>query len=78
MTRSPARVLALAQFINSVGDGAFYVCSALFFARIIGLSPTQIGLGLSTGWAVGAAARCSSGTSPTGAAPEEPRSCWPP
>ncbi|MEU8165044.1 MFS transporter [Micromonospora sp. NPDC049004] len=56
MTRSPARVLALAQFINSVGDGAFYVCSALFFARIIGLSPTQIGLGLTTGWAVGAAA----------------------
>lgn len=56
MTRSPTRILALAQFSNSIGDGAFYVCSALFFARIIGLSPTQIGLGLTTGWAIGAVA----------------------
>ncbi|BCK73867.1 MFS transporter [Streptomyces libani subsp. rufus] len=50
------RVLAAAQLSNSVGDGAFYVCSALYFTRIIGLSPTQIGLGLTLAWAVGSVA----------------------
>lgn len=49
----PARTLALAQFTNSVGDGAFYVTSALFFTRVVGLSPAQIGLGLTLGWGVG-------------------------
>ncbi|MEV6526744.1 MFS transporter [Longispora sp. NPDC051575] len=53
---SPARTLALAQLTNSLGDGAFYVCSALYFARVVGLSPTQIGFGLTLGWAVGAVA----------------------
>ena len=51
MTRSfrppgPPRVLALAQLANSVGDGAFYACSALFFTRVVGLSATQVGLAL--------------------------------
>ncbi|WP_148588030.1 MFS transporter [Streptomyces sp. WAC01526] len=50
------RVLAAAQLSNSVGDGAFYVCSALYFTRVIGLSPTQIGLGLTVAWAVGSVA----------------------
>ncbi|MGW8557511.1 MFS transporter [Streptomyces tubercidicus] len=50
------RVLAAAQLSNSVGDGAFYVCSALYFTRVIGLSPTQIGLGLTMAWAVGSVA----------------------
>ncbi|GFE19456.1 hypothetical protein Sgleb_75030 [Streptomyces glebosus] len=50
------RVLAAAQLSNSVGDGAFYVCSALYFTRIISLSPTQIGLGLTLAWAVGSVA----------------------
>jgi MFS family permease len=49
----PPRVLALAQLTNSIGDGAFYVTSALFFTRVVGLSATQIGLGLTVGWAVG-------------------------
>lgn len=49
----PPRVLALAQLMNSFGDGAFYVTSALYFARIVGLPPTQIGFGLTLGWAVG-------------------------
>jgi MFS family permease len=49
----PPRMLALAQLTNSIGDGAYYVCSALYFTRIIGLSPTQVGLGLTLGWAVG-------------------------
>ncbi|WP_413252114.1 MFS transporter [Streptomyces caniferus] len=47
------RVLAAAQLSNSLGDGAFYVCSALYFTRVIGLSATQIGLGLTLAWAVG-------------------------
>ncbi|MFD8493644.1 MFS transporter [Amycolatopsis sp. NPDC059657] len=49
----PPTVLAFGQLTNSVGDGAYYVCSVLYFTRIIGLSPTQIGLGLTIGWAVG-------------------------
>lgn len=49
----PPRVLALAQLTNSIGDGAYYVTSALYFTRIVGLSPTQLGLGLTLAWAVG-------------------------
>jgi MFS family permease len=47
------RVLALAQLANSFGDGAFYACSALFFTRVVGLSATQVGLGLTLGWGTG-------------------------
>lgn len=50
------RVLAAAQLSNSVGDGAYYVCSALYFVRVVGLSPTQIGLGLTVAWAIGSVA----------------------
>ncbi|MFF5705007.1 MFS transporter [Streptomyces sp. NPDC012794] len=50
------RRLAAAQLANSVGDGAYYVCSALFFTRFVGLSPAQIGLGLTAAWAVGSLA----------------------
>lgn len=52
----PARGLALAQLTNSIGDGAYYVCSVLYFTRIVGLSPTQVGLGLTMGWALGTVA----------------------
>ncbi|MGC5383393.1 MFS transporter [Micromonospora chalcea] len=47
------RVLALAQLANSVGDGAFYACSALFFIRVVGLSPAQVGIALTVGWSTG-------------------------
>ncbi|MFD4539680.1 MFS transporter [Streptomyces bauhiniae] len=50
----PPRTLALAQLTNSVGDGAYYVCSVLYFSRVIGLSPTRIGAALTIGWALGA------------------------
>ncbi|MCX5192736.1 MFS transporter [Streptomyces sp. NBC_00249] len=50
------RRLAAAQLSNSVGDGAYYVCSALYFSRVAGLSPAQIGLGLTLAWAVGSVA----------------------
>jgi MFS family permease len=49
----PPRVLALAQLANSLGDGAFYACSALFFTRVVGLSATQVGLALTLAWATG-------------------------
>jgi hypothetical protein len=48
-----SRLLAVAQLTNSVGDGAYYVCSVLYFTRVVGLSPTQIGLGLTLGWGAG-------------------------
>ncbi|MFD8912297.1 MFS transporter [Streptomyces sp. NPDC059575] len=52
----PARTLALAQLTNSVGDGAYYVCSVLYFSRVVGLGPTHIGAALTLGWALGAVA----------------------
>jgi hypothetical protein len=51
--RGPQRVLALAQLSNSVGDGAYYVTSALYFTHVVGLDPSRIGLGLTVAWAVG-------------------------
>ncbi|MGW4500751.1 MFS transporter, partial [Micromonospora sp. NPDC004336] len=48
-----ARTLARAQLANSVGDGVFLVTSALYFTGPVGLSPGQVGLGLTLGWAVG-------------------------
>ncbi|MGI5285131.1 MFS transporter [Nonomuraea polychroma] len=47
------RILAHAQFANSVGDGAYLVASTFYFARIVGLPAAEIGLGLTLGWAVG-------------------------
>lgn len=49
----PARTLAGAQLTNSFGDGAYYVCSALYFTQVVGLSAAQVGLALTLGWAVG-------------------------
>ncbi|MGW7431201.1 MFS transporter [Streptomyces sp. NPDC054861] len=53
--RAP-RALLVAQLCHSIGDGAFYVSSALYFTRIVGLSTSQIGLGLTLAWAVGSVA----------------------
>ncbi|WP_225823734.1 MFS transporter [Streptomyces naphthomycinicus] len=53
MTHRPRRLLALAQLANSVGDGAYYVTSALYFTRVAGLAPARVGLGLTLAWAVG-------------------------
>ncbi|WP_306321126.1 MULTISPECIES: MFS transporter [unclassified Streptomyces] len=55
-TRTNTRTLAAAQLANSLGDGAFYTTSALYFTRVVGLSPTQVGLALTVAWAVGAVA----------------------
>ncbi|TWP53374.1 MFS transporter [Lentzea tibetensis] len=51
-----SRLLAFAQLTNSVGDGGYYVCSALYFTLVIGLSPAQVGLGLTLAWGVGSVA----------------------
>ncbi|MFC5828709.1 MFS transporter [Nonomuraea insulae] len=51
-----SRVLAHAQLANSIGDGVYLVTSAFYFAQIVGLPATQIGLGLTLGWGVGAVA----------------------
>ncbi|MFF3740541.1 MFS transporter [Streptomyces sp. NPDC002566] len=55
-TPPPQRLLALAQLSNSVGDGAYYTTSALYFTQIAGLAPARVGLGLTVGWAVGSLA----------------------
>ncbi|MDC0768400.1 MFS transporter [Streptomyces sp. HD] len=52
----PQRVLASAQLANSVGDGAYYVTSALYFTHVVGLAPARVGLGLTVAWAVGSLA----------------------
>jgi MFS family permease len=49
----PQRVLALTQLANSVGDGAYYVTSALYFTHVVGLAPGRVGFGLTVAWAVG-------------------------
>ncbi|WP_245601801.1 MFS transporter [Hamadaea tsunoensis] len=51
--RGVPRVLAVAQLTNSLGDGAYFVCSVVYFTHIVGLSPTQTGLGLTLGWGAG-------------------------
>ncbi|MFJ3792923.1 MFS transporter [Kitasatospora sp. NPDC090091] len=52
----PQRTLAVAQLIGSIGDGAYYTCSALYFTRVIGMSPTRLGVGLAIAWAIGSLA----------------------
>lgn len=42
----PLRMLAAATLVNCVGNGLFMTVSALFFTRVMGLSPAQVGLGL--------------------------------
>jgi len=53
MTNRPGRLLALAQLANSVGDGAYYVTSALYFTQVAHLAPARVGLGLTLAWGVG-------------------------
>jgi MFS family permease len=42
-----ARIMALATLINVTGYGMYLVVAVLYFTRIVGLSPTQVGVGLS-------------------------------
>jgi MFS family permease len=45
--------LAIAALVDSLGNGMFLTLSAVYFTRIGGLSPAQVGVGLSTGGLAG-------------------------
>lgn len=47
------RRLILAQTTSAIGDGCFYVTSALFLSHVVGLSATMTGLWLSIAWGAG-------------------------
>ncbi|MFI1194834.1 MFS transporter [Micromonospora sp. NPDC020750] len=49
----PQRILALATFVNMIGNGVFMVSAALFFTRVVGLSLAQVGIGMGIAAAVG-------------------------
>jgi MFS family permease len=50
--RGPPRLLAGAQLVSSVGSGMYFVCLALYFTRVLGISAVQLGGGLTAAWAV--------------------------
>ncbi|MFF4960954.1 MFS transporter [Streptomyces sp. NPDC001222] len=41
-----ARILALVSLANATGRGSFVACSAIYFTRVVGLSLTELGTGL--------------------------------
>lgn len=49
------RVFALATVFASVGRGMFITVSAIYFVRVVGLSPTQVGVGLTVAGLAGLA-----------------------
>lgn len=51
--RPTFRVLQGAQFVASIGDGAYLTTSALFFALVVGLPEWQVALGLTLAWGIG-------------------------
>ncbi|MEV4749913.1 MFS transporter [Streptosporangium sp. NPDC049248] len=48
-----ARVLVTSGFVGSIGTGMFLTGSALYYTRVIHLSPLQVGLGLSLAGLIG-------------------------
>jgi Major Facilitator Superfamily len=44
--QGPARILALTTLVNTMGNGAAYTVTALYFTRFVGLHPVQYGLAL--------------------------------
>jgi len=53
---STVRPLAWACLITTLGNGMWYTCWAIFFTRTIGLSPAQVGIGITVGGCLGLAA----------------------
>ena len=49
----PLRLLAAATFVNTFGNGLFFAGSVLFFTRSVGLTPGQVGFGLTFAGALG-------------------------
>ncbi|MEH1169768.1 MFS transporter [Micromonospora sp. CPCC 205539] len=57
----PARILTLGTLVKTVGRGLWLVASALFLTRSVGLSATQVGVGLTISALVGVLASAPSG-----------------
>jgi MFS family permease len=55
------RSLALQSALYAVGTGAFLSGNAVYFTRVVGLSPTHVGLGISVGGAVSVLAAVPAG-----------------
>ena len=49
----PGRTLALVALVDRCGTGIYFTLSALYFTRILGFTPLQVGTGLSAAAAVG-------------------------
>ncbi len=49
---STIRILSLATLINTFGNGLFMTIEVIYFTLYVGLTPAQVGLGLSLGGAV--------------------------
>ena len=49
---SAIRILSLATLINTFGNGLFLTIEVIYFTLYVGLTPAQVGLGLSLGGAV--------------------------
>lgn len=49
---SAIRILSLATLINTFGNGLFMTIEVIYFTLYVGLTPAQVGLGLSLGGAV--------------------------
>lgn len=47
------RAMVWATLVNTVGNGMFFTVSAIYFTRSVGLSPGQVGLGLSVAGLLG-------------------------
>src|SRR3954467_12292903 len=45
-SRSPVGRLALGALVTSVGNGAWYTSWAVFLTRSVGLSPAEVGVGM--------------------------------
>jgi predicted MFS family arabinose efflux permease len=49
----PLRSLAVGALVTSVGNGAWYTAWAVFLTRSVGLSPGEVGLGMTAGGVLG-------------------------
>src|SRR2546423_120821 len=52
-TPGPLRRLAAGTLLSAVGNGAWYTSWALFLTRSVGLSPAQVGVGMTVAGAAG-------------------------
>ncbi|MGW5214344.1 MFS transporter [Streptomyces sp. NPDC004051] len=59
--RGAPRALVLSTFVGQTGSGLLLPVSALFFTRSVGLSPSQVGVGLAAAGLVGLAAAVPAG-----------------